>query len=40
MENSDIIKMSNVIQNFLEKEKLINAKPKDLMPIVIEKGYY
>ena len=40
MDNPEIIKMSNVIQNFLEKEKLINAKSKDLMPILIEKGFF
>ena len=40
MENSEIIKMGYVIQAFLEKEKLIDAKPKDLMLILIEKGFF
>lgn len=39
-QNSEIIKMGYVIQAFLEKEKLIDAKPKDLMPILIEKGFF
>jgi hypothetical protein len=40
MNNSEIIKMGYVIQAFLEKEKLIDAKPKHLMPILIEKGFF
>ena len=40
MQNSEIIKMGYVIQEFLKKEKLVDAKPKDLMPILIEKGYF
>ena len=40
MQNQDIIKMGYVIQAFLEKEKLVDAKPKDLMPILIEKGFF
>lgn len=40
MQNSEIIKMGYVIQEFLKKEKLIDAKPKDLMPILIEKGFF
>lgn len=32
--------MGYVIQAFLQKEKLVNAKPKDLMPILIEKGFF
>ncbi|MGV8944880.1 MAG: hypothetical protein ACOH1N_00495 [Lutibacter sp.] len=40
MEKSHIVKMGYVIQNFLENESLKDAKPKDLMPILIEKGYF
>jgi hypothetical protein len=40
MQNSEIIKMGYVIQSFLAKEKLVDAKPKDLMPILIEKGFF
>lgn len=40
MVNSEIIKMGYVIQAYLEKEKLVEAKPKDLMPILIEKGFF
>jgi len=40
MENSEIIKMSHVIQEYLVRENLKEAKPKDLMPILIEKGFF
>lgn len=40
MEKQEIIKMGYVIQAFLEKQKLIDAKPKDLMPILIENGFF
>jgi hypothetical protein len=40
MENYDIVKMGYVIQNFLLTEKLINVKPKELMPLLIEKGFF
>jgi hypothetical protein len=40
MQKSEIIKIGYVIQSFLEKEKLIDAKPKDLLPILIEKGFF
>lgn len=40
MQNHEIIKMGYVIQAYLEKEKLVDAKPKDLMPILIEKGFF
>lgn len=40
MTNSEIIKMGYLIQAFLEKEKLVDAKPKDLMPVLIEKGFF
>ena len=32
--------MGYVIQSFLEKEKLIDAKPNDLMSLLIEKGFF
>ena len=40
MKTAEIIKMGYVIQAFLEKEKRIDAKPKDLMSILIEKGFF
>lgn len=40
MHNHDTIKMGYVIQAFLQKEKLVDAKPKDLMPVLIEKGFF
>jgi len=40
MDNLSIVKMGYIIQNFLEKENLEDAKPKDLMPILIKKGYF
>lgn len=32
--------MGYVIQEFLKKEKIVDAKPKDLMPVLIEKGFF
>lgn len=32
--------MGYVIQSFLEKEKLVDAKPKDLIHVLIEKGFF
>lgn len=40
MQNSEIIKMGYAIQAYLEKEKLIEAKSKDIMPILVEKGFF
>ena len=40
MEQSEIIKMGYVIQDYLLSQKIENAKPKDLMPVLIEKGYF
>lgn len=40
MENPKIIRMGYVIQEFLKVMNLIDAKPKDLMPILIEKGFF
>jgi len=36
---SKIVKMGYVIQEFILNENSIHAKPKDLMPILIEKGF-
>tara|TARA_B100001113_G_C21098692_1_gene617751 strand:- start:1692 stop:1976 length:285 start_codon:yes stop_codon:yes gene_type:complete len=40
MEESKIIKMGYSIQAFMQKEKLESAKPKDLMPYLVEQGYF
>ncbi len=40
MEYVKINELSITIQKYLEKEKIENAKPKDLMPILIKKGYF
>lgn len=40
MQDSQIVKMGYVIQEFLGKEKMNDAKPKDLMPILIQKGFF
>lgn len=40
MQHSEIIKMGSVIQSFLDKEKLVDAKPKDLLLMLIEKGFF
>lgn len=40
MSQSDIVKMGYVIQDYLITNNLIDAKPKDLMPVLIEKGYF
>ena len=40
MNNSDIVKMGYVIQEFLVKNNCTDAKPKDLMLILIEKDYF
>lgn len=40
MDNSEIVKMGYIIQDFLLNDKLLDAKPKDLMPILIEKGFF
>lgn len=40
MKYPDVKKMVNIIQGYLENEKLIDVKPKDLMPILIEKGFF
>ena len=40
MNEATLKNMSNDIQAYLEQEKLSNAKPKHLMPMLIEKGYF
>ncbi|MBZ9786425.1 hypothetical protein LB456_03055 [Psychroflexus sp. CAK57W] len=40
MESKNIIKMGYVIQDYLITQNLENAKPKDVMPILIEKGFF
>jgi hypothetical protein len=40
MEDSTIIRMSHIIQDVLVREKIRDGKPKDLMPHLIEKGFF
>lgn len=40
MNNSDIVKMGYLIQEFLVKKNYTDAKPKDMMLILIQKGYF
>lgn len=40
MEAAEIVKMGYVIQAYLESENLADAKPKDLMPVLLEKGFF
>ncbi|MCX7550278.1 hypothetical protein [Xanthomarina sp. F2636L] len=40
MEYSKVVKMGYVIEEFLKIKKLKNAKPKELMPMLIEKGFF
>ena len=40
MKQSIIVKMSYAIQDYLIENNLVDAKPKDLMPILIEKGFF
>jgi len=40
MEHAKIIKMGYAIQKLLEEKQLVNAKPKDLMPNLIQKGFF
>ncbi|GAL74314.1 hypothetical protein JCM19275_3169 [Nonlabens ulvanivorans] len=40
MNPSEIVKMSYIIQDFLIQNNLGDAKPKDLIPVLIEKGYF
>ena len=40
MSDKEILLMANAIQVYLEKHKMSNAKPKELMPYLIEKGFF
>jgi hypothetical protein len=40
MEKAIIVKMGYVIEEFLKANHLKDAKPKDLMPILVQKGYF
>ena len=40
MDETSIKNMGKDIQAYLEKEKIVDAKPKHLMPLLIEKGYF
>ena len=40
MTDSEIINMGKSIQDFLSNKGLDSAKPKDLMPWLIEKGFF
>lgn len=40
MKNSEIVKMGHAIQEHLIDKSLLEAKPKDLMPMLIEKGFF
>lgn len=40
MNPDQIVRMSTAIQQFLEKKQLVDSKPKDLMPFLIEKGFF
>jgi len=40
MMNSIIVNMGYTIQDYLINQTLSNAKPKDLMPVLIEKGFF
>jgi hypothetical protein len=40
MNDSQVIRLGHSIQAFLQKHKMECAKPKDIMPWLIEKGYF
>lgn len=40
MEPSKVVRMGYVIQEYLRDQKLEEAKPKDLMQILVAKGYF
>lgn len=40
MENAQIVRMGYVIQKYLEQNNLFDAKPPELMSILIENGYF
>lgn len=40
MNEDQIVSMSKLIQSYLIQHKLIDAKPKDLMPMLVEEGFF
>jgi hypothetical protein len=40
MEAKTVIKMGYAIQEYLSSKKLVDAKPSDLMPLLVEKGFF
>jgi hypothetical protein len=40
MEYSQVVKMGYVIQDFLEKNEKFDAKPPELMTLLIENGFF
>lgn len=40
MKNLKIIRIGYAIQEYLINNSLIDAKPKDLMPMLIQKGFF
>ena len=40
MKNEEIIRIGYVIQDYLISQKLQDVKPKSLMPMLIEKGFF
>ena len=40
MKQKEIVIMGSVIQTFLSEKKLENAKPKDLMQVLVNKGFF
>lgn len=40
MKNEEIIRIGYVIQDYLTSQKLQDVKPKSLMPLLIEKGFF
>ena len=40
MKNEEIIRVGYVIQDYLTSQKLQDVKPKSLMPLLIEKGFF
>lgn len=40
MDKTCVVKMGYAIQEYLSSKMLVDAKPSDLMPILIEKGFF
>jgi len=40
MKNEEIIRIGYFIQDYLTSQKLRDVKPKSLMPLLIEKGFF